>query len=1032
MRSRSKLLALALTAASASGAPQVATAQQGAAPADQAAPAQPPADAAQAPADLSTGPATPAAGKKQEFGEEIVVTGSRVRRKELTTPAPVAVINREQIMASGALSIGDFLQSMPEQGNGINTTVNNGGDGSTQIALRGLKSQRTLVLIDGKRFISGVPGGGNLGDPGTDLNSIPAGAVERIEVLKDGASAIYGSDAIGGVVNIITRKRFNQVEGAVNYGASQHGDANIADVNVLGGTTSDHGSFSFGAGYFKQSSLFASARDWASVAQVYDYQAQQEAGGGSSRIPQGRVGGLDPSACSTPLCQALKANPVYGGGGRQAFIPASGPNDTPDASKFPVVADPAHPGQFWRAYNGATDAYNFQSVNYLITPSQRISLYSNGDYNIGDNARAYFHGTYVNRQSSNQLAPVPLDTGSFGVTMSGSNTFNPFGVTLDDVRRRFIESGGRSQGQSIDTYHVFAGIDGTLPEQAGPLSRWFYDVSFGYARNNASYTTNGSVNTQFVQQAIGPSTTVNGQPVCADASGNPIPGCTPANWFGIPSGNPMTPAMVQSLGGFTGVNQGANQVASFETNLNGELFKMGADQPVSLALGYTYRAEYGFYTYNPVAVAGNDSDYNGHNTAGRFHVNEGYAELSMPFISNMKGVDYLEGTAAVRVSDYSTFGTTATYKFGARYRPIRDFTLRGTYATGFRAPGITSLFGGTGPNAEASIDPCADLSGITNPAKQAQAAAECNAALKRGGGGGNVSNNGDPNTQILSTSGGNAALQPEKSQGFTIGAVIEPRMVKNLAITLDYYNINIDQNIDFITTPVILAGCYPTASNPNTSTPVNQSFCDLIQRSPTNGQIRDVTDVLQNVGHQKTQGLDVAARYILPTSYGRFGFSAQSTFLFQFDQTLADGTVIKGKGTYDLFVNPDYKFNLGVQYAQGGFAASVLGRFVGGYHECADATGASSGSGLCYLNPINPDTGQPYPVHNVAFYDVYDINAQYTAKLGVGTTTIGLGVRNLLNKDPPRVYNTVAQTNSDPSTYDYVGRFLYARLVQTF
>jgi len=615
----------------------------------------------------------------------------------------------------------------------------------------------------------------------------------------------------------------------------------------------------------------------------------------------------------------------------------------------------------------------------------------------------------------------------FPDTVSATNAFNPFGEDITDARRRFVEGSGRSQSQSIDTFHAFAGIDGTLPEQAGPLARWFYDVSFGYARNNASYTTNGSLNTQLIGQAIGPSTTVNGAPVCADASGNPIAGCTPANWFGIPSGNPMTPAMVQSLGGFTGVNQGANQVASFETNLNGELFKLAAEQPVSLALGYTYRAEYGFYTYNPVAVAGNDSDYNGQNTSGRFHVNEGYAELSMPFLSNAPGVDYLEGSAAVRVSDYSTFGTTATYKFGARYRPVRDFTVRGTYATGFRAPGITSLFGGTGPNAEAATDPCANTAG------NAALTAQCNAALKRGGGT-NGANSGDDRTQITSTSGGNAALQPEKSQGFTIGAVFEPRVVKNLSLTVDYFNINIDGNIGFITTPVILAGCYPGAGG----TP-NQAYCDLIQRGAT-GKINDVTDVLQNVGSEKTQGLDVALRYVLPTTIGRWGFTAQSTFLFLHDQTLADGTVIHGKGTYDLPsnpVNPAYKFNLGVQYAQGGFAASVLGRFVGGYHECADATLAglptqSGGSGLCYLNPINPDTGQPFPVHNVAFYDVYDINAQYTAKLGVGTTTIGLGVRNLLNADPPRVYNTVAQTNSDPATYDYVGRFLYARLVQTF
>jgi outer membrane receptor protein involved in Fe transport len=466
-------------------------------------------------------------------------------------------------------------------------------------------------------------------------------------------------------------------------------------------------------------------------------------------------------------------------------------------------------------------------------------------------------------------------------------------------------------------------------------------------------------------------------------------------------------------------------MAMLEANLNGELpVTLMADRPVGLAMGYAYRAEYGFFTYNPIAVTNNDSDFSGTNAAGRFHVNEVYGELSVPVISGMSYVEALELQGAVRYSNYNTFGGTTTYKFGARYTPVRDVTLRGTYSTGFRAPGITSLFGGSTPNAEASTDPCATV----NPATQPVLAAQCAQTLKRGGGGPAAVANGDPSTQINSTSGSNPLLQPEKANIYTVGIVLEPRsLLRNFTVTADYFHVKVDQNITSITTPVILAGCY-TGTTAN-----NQGFCDLIQRN-TDGTIFNVLDVLQNAGTETIQGLDVAARYAIPTTVGRFNFSADSTILFQHDQVLADGTLIKGLNTYDLPgnpVNPTAKFNLGVGYNVGGFLAAVRGRFVTGFHECADPNGLSSGSGLCYKNNLQAD-GTPFPVHNVPFYDVYDVHLSYALRLGTGTTTISAGVRNVLNKDPPRVYNTVAQTNSDPSTYDYLGRNFYAQLAHRF
>ncbi|HET6411006.1 MAG TPA: TonB-dependent receptor [Anaeromyxobacter sp.] len=954
--------------------------------------------------------------------EEVVVTGTRIKRKDLNTPAPVTVVSEQQIQASGKMNLGDFLQSLPEQGGGLNTTVNNGGDGSTQISLRYLGSQRTLVLVDGKRFITAVPGGGNLGDPGVDLNSIPPGAVERIEILKDGASAVYGSDAIAGVVNIITRKRMNGVEFRLNGSQSSEGDAGVVDFNVLAGASSDKGGFMIGGGYYHQGSVFAADRSWAANALTYDYAAQEASPGGSSRIPSGRAQ-VDPSTCSTPLCQALAA--AYGPGKKQ-FMPAT---TTADPVNDPVVTVG---NQSWRQYTNA-DAYNFQAVNYLITPSERYSLYANGDYQINDYVRAYFHGTYVNRQSSNLLAPVPLDTGSFSIVYSANNFYNPFGVDLLDARRRFVEASGRSQAFNIGTLHTFFGFDGTLPKELGPLANWSYDLYLGYARNDSKETTNGSVNTQLTGNAIGPSS-ADGTQCLTGVGGAVIPNCTPANWFN--SGNsPMTPAMVTSLGAFTGINSGGNSMFSLGASLSGELFKLWADNPTALAVGFEHRYETGFFTYNPIAVQGIDSDYNGENTHGSYSVGEVYGELSIPILSNKPLVDSLEAVAAIRYSDYSSFGGDTTYKFGARYSPIRDITFRGTASTGFRAPGITSLYGGTIPNAEAATDPCAGppLGPTIDP--NSDLGRQCAAQLTRGGGGAVAVNNGNTDNQILSKAGGNPKLQPEKATIYTAGVVLEPRFVPGLSLTADFYNIGITQDIGYIGTPTILAGCYPGPGGVQ-----NQAYCDLIKRG-ANGQISGndgVIDTLQNVGTTTTNGIDVAGRYNLHSGIGEWGFLADVNFLLLYDQRLPDGTLVHGKGNFDLgassIVNgalPDYKFNLGVTYANKGFAANVYGHYIAGYIECADPDGISSGSGLCYKNNLQPD-GTPYPVHHVPFYQTYDANIGYTFAYGWGTTALTLGIRNVFNQNPAPVYNTLAQTNSDPYTYDYVGRDYYFQLLQKF
>lgn len=993
------------------------------------------------PADTTAAPPATAADQAPErkgATEEIVVTGSRVRRKDLTTPAPVTVISREQIQSSGIAAIGDFLQQMPEQGGATNTNVNNGGDGQTTISLRNLGAQRTLVLVDGKRWVNGGSGAGS----SVDLNSIPTAAIERVEVLKDGASAVYGSDAIGGVVNLITRRRVSGVEAQAYYGASPHGDAQQTDLNITGGITGDKGSFMFNAGYFNQQSMLAANRDWATNALVYDYTSPAGTGnpthGGSGTIPYGRarVNLDDPGCAANALCSALKANyyaaikPNSSGNHVAYFTPGvattANNNALVGAPLLQPCTGPVTKANFatcqtmgWRPYvssGTSNDLYNYQAVNYLITPSQRYSLFSNGDYHINDWARAYFQGSFVNRQSSNQLAPEPLITSQFAGVYTAGNQYNPFGQDLLDVRRRLLEGSPRSQFFDLDTIRTVFGFDGTLPDATGPLSGVYWDVSFNYGRTAGTTANQGSVNTLDVTNGLGAS--------CPPSAAN----CVPVNLLGGPG--TITPAMVQALGGYHGVQNGWTQLVDGQANINAELVRLASDRPIGLAFGYEYRAVYGGFVPDPIGGAGLSFDYNANPTKGSYHVNEGYVELDVPIISNIVGIDDLEFQGAIRAYDYSTFGSGAIYKLGGRWRPVRDVTFRGTYQTGFRAPDVTDLYGGTGPSAEPATDPCA------NAVKTSAIGQRCNTVgASQGAPKGNVAGNGDTSTQINSTVGGNPQLQPEKANIGTVGVVIEPQMVRGLSVTADYYNIRVNQSLGFLTTPVILNGCYQNN---------NDAYCALIQRDSATGFISNVNDLEQNTSFVQTSGIDLAVRYTLPTDVGRFGFLFDGNYLIYYRQGLATGQVISAAGNYDLGsgsaisnLTPKVKFNVGVNYGLADFSFGVRGRYIGGFDECAGADGGSQSAGLCSLPSLFDASGtnvqsggSPLTPHHVDSYIAADIFANYALRSPIGKTTFSVGMRNVADAKPPVVYNSFL-TYADPA-YDFVGRFIYGRITQNF
>ena len=966
-----------------------------------------------------TAEAPPAPKGKKSGEEEIIVTGSRLRRKDLTTPAPVTVINREQVLASGRVSIGDFLQTLPQQGNALNTSVNNGGNGSTRVSLRSLGAARTLVLLNGRRMVPG----GNGADDSVDLNSIPSAAIEQIEVLRDGASAVYGSDAIGGVVNLITRKRMNGAEVSGVAGTSTHSDGTIYDLNALAGTSGERGNLLFTAGFYTQKPVMSGDRTFSARGLAYDASGSRTTTGlpgpysqGSSTVPQGTViissaqaGIARPNPNNDPRIdfynRLITMNPS-----RTVFIrdPNAAPGRLPNGDT--AVCSAREPGQCYRPYAtfasgvvdsrvGDGDGYNPAPENYLVTPQQRVSLYSLGDTQLGNNAGAYFEGSYVNRQSDQKRAAVLFMGDLAGVVVSKDSIYNPFGTDLGVVRRRLLEFGPRTFAQDIDTFRLVVGLDGTLPDDFGLMKRWFWDVSLNYGRSVGTEVMNGPLRGPAVQDAIGPSfRDANGVPHCGTPA-NPIDGCVPLDLFHGPGS--IGADQIRNLT-FTGTLRGINQMVTAQLNTAGELIRLFSDRPVGLAVGYEYRIVSGANIPDPITVAGETTGIKATITSGHYYVNEGYGELSIPIVNGLPGAHDVEGTAAARVFNYSTFGTDVTYKLGGRWRIIPDFTVRGTYSTGFRAPSIGDLFLGQADS----------FPNVTDPCRAARGPANCSAQ--------GVLGNGDTVTQLRTRIGGNPHLAPETAKIYTVGVVFEPRFVKNFSMTADYYSVAVDKSIATIGANTILNGCYPTDPT------VAPKYCELIHRD-ANNHIDNITNTTTNVGSDKTAGVDLAMNYALPTDLGRFGFLFDGTWLQKFDRTLADGTVVHGKGTFDIAttggVYAPFKFIAGVRWSYRGVGAGVNMHFLSSFKECGDATGNFSGGGQCYANSSYQ--------RRVAAYGTYDVFLSYNFRSSFGKTSIAAGINNVFDKDPSVIYNGFLAV-SDPTAYDFMGRFGYVRVGQSF
>ena len=929
--------------------------------------------------------ATQAQGAEASSGnakqlEAITVTGSRIRSVDVETAQPIYTITHDEIQKQGYTNVSDILSHISAVGapgySKSAVLTSNTYAGGSYIELRGLGFARTLVLVDGRRW-------GTNTDGYTDLDTIPSSIIERIEVLKDGASAIYGSDAIAGVVNIITRSNFKGVEFNAYAGQfAEHGDNTTQQYDITVGNRIGKFSYIANATYSKEDPIWAKNRDYS----LYP------------RGPYFPNSGLSPFGPGGLISDAngdmFKLNP---GGNARNF------------------AD-------YHAYDPSIDNYNADQQMMLMTGSERKSLFGKMRYDINDDVTAFMDGSFMERTATIQIAGYPLGTDTTGIPVSANSYYNPLGSQQgysnpQDVSflRRMVEI-PRFTKNTNSAYRLGMGLEGIF--EVG--SRHFnWDVSAYANKNKGSVYGVGNYNLLNLQNALGPSfLDANGVVKCG-TPGNVIAGCVPVNVLGNPGD--ISPQMLDYIGLTTDAKYGT-LTSGFAANFAGDVMELPAGT-MQFATGAEHRRESGYSRPDAFSATGNSTDLASEPFSGSYKVDEAYAELKVPLLANMPGAERLNIDLASRFSRYSSFGNTTNSKLGIEWQPVGDLLVRGSIGQGFRSPTISDLYGGQAQSFDVYSDPCDVITGAVATGN-ANAIANCKAAglptnFRQTDASGNAV--GGPNQSTTPfLSGSNSKLKPETSLSKTMGLVYSPSFVEGLNVLLDWYNIRINNLISAVSPDDVLDDCYLRNIQP---------ACALFKRDATTNQVVGLIHTLTNRGKLENEGYDFGINYRFSTPFGKFRFSTDANYVSKYtiDQG-GDNPVSYQNGVYS---NWRIRDTSSLDWSYGDFGVTWTVRYYSGLKE--SCVGYILGTALCNLpDYYSPGVGVT-PMRKVGGIAFNDVQVRWTTPW---KGTIALGVNNIFDRAGPLFYT--ASSNSignsgfvyNPS-YDY-GRFVYLRYNQKF
>lgn len=862
----------------------------------------------------------------------VVVTGSHIstNRSMMTGIGAVTVIDKDAIERSGATSVETLLQRMSSSagfaGNQTNAYWAENGYGTTQVNLRGLGANRTLVLINGRRVVSGGTGANS----SVDLNMIPVAMIQRMEVLKDGASAIYGADAVAGVVNLITRKDFNGLELQTRYGQTSRSDSREKAANVAWGISGERGYLMTALDYSQSGTVNMASRAPCGLGEA---NGKLECVGSSSTI-----------------------------GGRAVLA---------DGTRVNFNQTPGGNGNFYERYNGAK--HNFNSNPYLnaVNPIKRISFSTFGNLAINDELRLFTEVLYTNRQSEQLATP-----GALGVyrpiNIAANHPTNPTGQSLLLQRRRLLEAGPRVFSQEVNTARLVLGLEGRLGEH------WDWNAAVNYGRNTGVGATSNVANLDRVDQTLNTA-------VCSKAAGAAIP-CGDYLGYGD-----LTPQVLSYIMGPIR-DHGGNEQKSASANLHGKLWQMPAGT-VGFATGVEIRKDKGWLDPDQLTVLGISNTNQQTPIAGEYDAKEVFAETGIPLLANHWLAQSLDFNTAVRYSKYQMFGSNTSYKVGLDWQVAPSFKLRTNYSTAFRIPNIPELYGGNAEGNLTTTDPCSGWSALPASSVLSQ---NCRAA-------GVPAGYTQLGNTILTTTGGNSRLQPEKAKTLTAGVVWTPQFARDLVLTLDYFRFRIENSISTVDGSTKLRACYESVG-------LSHPFCSSAHQSRNRltGEVDFLSAQPSNAASESMSGIDLGALYTMRVGSTRVTFNGEATYLRNFDVTPFPG----------------------------GEVLSYAGKITGGrgsftkwrsFDTLTVVNGVWSGSySLQYTGKARDINASPGDIGDHAPAVTYH-NAQLKYALSKNTS-VSFGIDNLWDKKPPFIQSWT-DANTDTMTYDLLGRRWYAKLI---
>ncbi len=979
-----------------------------------------------------TKPATAASPKEETMTlEKFEVTGSMIKVSELVGPSPVDIINERQIMSSGVTDATQLLKKFnPDfQGNGnTSTEVNNGGGGEANIALRNIQ---TLVLVNGRRMVGSPFSQGTA----VDLNAIPLGMIDRIEILKDGASTLYGSDAIAGVVNLILKKDYNGFEVRTRYGATGKRDYTTFGAGIIGGVSKDGSSITVGFDYYRNDQLTSTNRKVASL----DV-AGLNALGASAALPsyysgsfQGRVGNFilagSPLAKGAPGYNAALVSPPL----------RTNPNQAPQTiaqlnaagTYLTITTTPLSAA----SGGGATILNTTQFGTASIVPTDRRQVVVSGEHEIfGKNLVAFADALYAETiNNGTVLAPSPLaGVGSNNLIIPANNPYNPFGIGIGSgftgdpgVRTRLVDIGNRFANDVTDTYRLVAGLKGDINEN------YSWQIDGTYSRASATQQIFGGANGAVMNKLLTPLLNAAGTAYVLNAAGRPLSTYTDSagnvpvwNYFSV-QGFQQDPRAIAAASTVLFKN-GVTQLTQFNALLRGTPLDLPAGK-FAFALGTEYRRESLLASVDGLFAQGLALGYNAASTfaGGMRSTRSAFVEVDIPIFGGsyrFPGAYLLDLQASGRYEKLSSNSTSKVPRVGFKWQPLdRDLTIRGTYAKGFIAPSIFSLFGPAQGNSPTFTIPKGTISssgGAVSPT-----------VFLTGQFGGNTSQISNP------------SLQPSQSISRTFGVVYSPKQVAGLSLNVDYYFVKQDKVGGFDYTAIYGDLNAKGSASKYAATFIFADGSKMTSTAPnqvTSVNIGGITVQTDPAGEQYTDGLDVGVNYNVPSSMmqnnGKLTLGANANILFnyKFRSGPSSGNAQYARqqtsGTFGLGgsngVLPGYKINYFGNWLFKGFSTSLLISYT--------PTVVDAGSLFARQNTVNTQRadGKAYTIPSVVTADL-SVGYAFAGKGWYNGISVLAGVNNLTNKIAPYIPDG-NEDNTDKRSYDIIGRFYFMEVSKKF